>query len=116
MIKLTMALLVSASCHAPAHICDEMNLIKDLHTFAAVAVGSSVCESYDINMSALNRQLFDLAIFGLGDSQDAMTAIENLLDIYHAYNAKAPDKFCEDVRKSLGSYSPEYLRWYGIID
>jgi hypothetical protein len=116
MLQLMSAILVSASCGAPPNICAEMNVIKDISALVALAGASDRCPGISINTGKALDQAKDVAHVMANDAKGGNLIVNVIMAGLADYYANDEEQFCEDALQTLRSYSPEYLRWYGIVE
>lgn len=113
---ITTVVFAASSCQfSSQQVCDERNSIKDVSAFVGLFIASEKhCPGIKINAKDALSQAGDLALYISKDSATAENLVNSIGKALSDYSEEKPNEFCEDARKTLDSYSPEYLEWYGI--
>jgi hypothetical protein len=108
--------LASSTCDNSNQICIERNPIKDIPSFIALYIAAKECPGITINGQKALEQAGDAAQYITSSFDLAANMVNSIGNALTEYSAKHPEIFCAESKKTLDSYSHEYLKWYAIID
>lgn len=114
MLQILMTSVFLASYSQPAGIQEERNSIKDVMAFMSLHVAAGRCSDISVDSQKALEQAGDVAMVMLPDAESAAQLVNTIGNALVLYSKEDKSGFCADARKTLDSYSPGYLRWYGL--